>query len=350
MTARSALYDEHSSLGARFTDFGGWEMPLQYQGVLAEHNAVRHTVGVFDVSHLGRVSVEGAETTPLLRRLLCNDIADVEPGRAQYSMVLNDRGGVEDDVIVWRWEADRAWVLPNASNYDKVVGLLRSEAPPGTVVEPLRESTALLAVQGPDAPRLLADVLENAPGRFRVVETEGPSGTCWAAGTGYTGERGGEIAVANEHAPALWEALVAGGAVPCGLGARDTLRLEMGYPLWGQDLDPDTTPLEADLAWVVGWNHEFTGRDALEAQQRDGTLKTLSGFVMADRAIPRHGYRARAGEAGGVVASGNFSPTLGRGIGLAYLSPPAEGEVIEIEVRGVWHPARQAKPPFVKGG
>ncbi len=268
--ARSPLFEEHSSLGARFTDFGGWEMPLQYQGVLAEHNAVRQGVGVFDVSHLGRVSIEGDDTTPLLRRLLCNDIADVAPGRAQYSMVLNEHGGVEDDVIVWRWAENRAWVLPNASNYDKVVGLLRSQATAGTVVEPLRESTALLAVQGPDAPGLLADVLEAAPGRFRLVETKGPSGTCWAAGTGYTGERGGEIAVASEHAPALWQALVAGGAVPCGLGARDTLRLEMGYPLWGQDLDPDTTPLEADLGWVVGWNHDFIGREALEKQQREG--------------------------------------------------------------------------------
>ncbi|HEX2369140.1 MAG TPA: glycine cleavage system aminomethyltransferase GcvT [Acidimicrobiia bacterium] len=347
--ARSPLFEEHSSLGARFTDFGGWEMPLQYQGVLAEHNAVRQGVGVFDVSHLGRVSIEGDGTTPLLRQLLCNDIADVAPGRAQYSMVLNEHGGVEDDVIVWRWAEDRAWVLPNASNYDKVVGLLRSQATAGTVVEPLRESTALLAVQGPDAPGLLADVLEAAPGRFRLVETEGPSGTCWAAGTGYTGERGGEIAVANEHAPALWQALVAGGAVPCGLGARDTLRLEMGYPLWGQDLDPDTTPLEADLGWVVGWNHDFIGREALEKQQREGLSRALTGFEMADRAIARHGYPVRAGKATGVVASGNFSPTLGRGIGLAFLSPPAEGEAVEIEIRGVWHPARYVKPPFVKG-
>ncbi len=344
---RSPLHSVHASTGARFVDFGGWEMPVQYEGVLAEHQAVRGRVGVFDVSHLGRFSLMGAGTTALLRRLLCNDITRVAEGRAQYTMALNERGGVEDDIIVWRWSEDDAWVLPNGANYRKILDVFAGAAPDQVTVEPLVEKTALLAVQGPAAPDLLERVLGKRPGRFRLLRVDHDNIRVWAAGTGYTGEMGAELAVPVEAAAALWTELVEAGAIPCGLGARDTLRLEAGLPLWGQDLDPETTPLEAGLDWVVSWDHEFTGRDALLAQQRDGLSKQLVPFEMEGRQIARHGHSVRAGAARGEVSSGNFSPVLGHGIGFAYLAPPEAEADLEIEIRGAWLPARRAQLPFI---
>ncbi len=346
---RSPLYDLHAELGARFVDFAGWEMPLQYQGVLAEHEAVRTRVGVFDVSHLGRFEVSGTGSTELLRRLLCNDVAAVSPERAQYTMALNERGGVEDDIIVWRWEDERYWVLPNGANHERILAAFRDAAPNGVRLESRRDDTALLAVQGPDAPGVFDEVFGEHPGRFRVAELEFAGTTLWAAGTGYTGERGGEVAAPNDVAVAVLRALLAAGAEPVGLGARDTLRLEMGYPLWGQDLDADTSPLEADLGWVVDWEHDFVGRDALLAQREGGVEKRLTAFVMEGRHIPRHGYPLRADGCAGTVASGNFSPSLRQGIGLGYLSPPVPEDVtgVEVSVRGTWAAARVTQLPFV---
>jgi aminomethyltransferase len=350
VTNRSPLHGTHEDLGARFTDFGGWEMPLHYEGTLAEHRAVRDSVGVFDVSHLGRFELSGTGALDLvsLSRLLCNDPSRIEPGRAQYTMMLTAAGGVIDDIIVWWLEDERFIVLPNGANHDTVMGEFADQADADTSVTDLRSETALLAVQGPAAPSVLEAIIGTVPKRFRVLEGLGPDGSVIAAGTGYTGERGAELLVAADTASDLTRALLDAGAVPCGLGARDTLRLEMGFPLWGHDLDRNTTPLEAGLGWVVGWDHPFVGRDALIAQ-RDDLAKRLVGFRFDGRTIPRQGHAIRCGDAFGTVTSGNFSPTLGAGIGLGYLSPPpgVDAETVEVEIRGEWHTAAIVDPPFI---
>jgi aminomethyltransferase len=322
-------------------------MPVQYEGVLAEHLSVRRSVGVFDVSHLGRFSVEGPAATAVLRRQLCNDITAVDPGRAQYTMALNEAGGIVDDIIVWRFGADAYWVMPNGTNFDGILERFRSAAAADATVRPIRDETVLLAVQGPDAPALVEHVLGAAPGRFRVGSGIFEGEPYHAAGTGYTGEPGCEIAVPVARGEVLFEALIAGGAQPCGLGARDTLRLEMGYPLWGQDLDETTTPLEAGLGWVVAWDHEFVGRDTLDRQREEGISKSLIGFATEGRAIPRHGYALRVGDSTGMVTSGNFSPVLEYGIGMGYVGPPTKEEAGAVEIRKAWVPLRVVEPPFV---
>ncbi len=322
-------------------------MPVQYEGVLAEHSAVRNTVGVFDVSHLGRFEVAGPGSTELLRSQLCNDIARVEPGRAQYTMALNEQGGVEDDIIVWRLGDERYWVMPNGTNFDDIVARFFSAGSSTIEISDVRAETVLVAVQGPTAPAIIESVIGTEPGRFRIVTTEFDGFDVVAAGTGYTGESGGEICIPKQGAEGLWHSLVDAGATPCGLGARDTLRLEMGYPLWGQDLDPATTPLEAGLGWVVAWGHEFVGRHALESQ-RDQLGKELIAFATEGRAIPRSGYALTAGESTGTVTSGNFSPTLRHGIGLGYFSPPPSAIVdISVTIRGKEVPATRVTLPFL---
>lgn len=347
--AQSPLYGEHARLGARFVDFAGWEMPVQYTSVLAEHEAVRTGAGIFDVSHLGRFRLEGPGSTELLRRLLCNDVTAIGAGRAQYTMALNESGGVEDDIIVWRWDDQRYWVVPNGANDDKIRGAFLTAAAEGVTIQNLRDTTVLIAVQGPAAPAAIESVLGKRPGRFRLFESEFGGYPVWVAGTGYTGEQGGEIAAPSQAATRLFNAFCEAGVVPAGLGSRDTLRLEMGYPLWGQDLDPGTTPLEAGLAWVVNWDHDFVGKPALERERNGGSAKQLIGFVMEGRQIARHGYALRAGSAGGAVTSGNFSPTLKQGIGLGYLQPPPTAEAdVEVEVRGTWLPVERRDPPFIE--
>lgn len=343
------IRSSHEALGARFTDFGGWEMPLQYEGVIAEHNAVRSSVGMFDVTHLGRFEVSGPGAREVVRAMLCNDITKIEPGQAQYTMALTEGGGVEDDIIVWWISDDRFWVMPNGVNFDEIMTRFEEGAPPGTLVRPVREQTVLLAIQGPDAPAMVESVLGVQPGRFRVIR--GNWGTDWfiAAGTGYTGERGAEICVSEGDGAALWDAFLAAGAVACGLGSRDTLRLEMGYPLWGQDLDESISPLEAGLDWVVDWDHDFVGKAALEAQRESGLAKKLVSFTVEGRRPPRHGYELRAGDSSGTVSSGNFSPVLGHGIGMGYLSPPlGAGSRLEVSMRGTWTAADIVEPPFLK--
>jgi aminomethyltransferase len=346
--AESPLYDLHAELGARFTDFGGWTMPVQYEGVIAEHHTVRDSAGVFDVSHLGRFLVEGRGATELVRAQLCNDILKVEPGRAQYSMALNEQGGVVDDVIVWRLGDDRYWVMPNGTNFDDILGRFTDGAPSESAVRPLRDETALLAVQGPNAGSVVESVVGTMPGRFRIIESRYRDEWSIAAGTGYTGERGAEIAVPADRGALLMKDLIHAGAVPCGLGARDTLRLEMGYPLWGQDLDEQITPLEAGLAWVVAWDHDFVGREALVEQRDTGVSTCQIAISTIGRTIPRPGCAVRSGTSTGVVTSGNYSPTAGHGIALAYVSPPIQGDdSIEVEIRGTWRPAQIEKLPFI---
>jgi aminomethyltransferase len=344
----SLLQAAHERLGARFTEFAGWTMPLQYEGALAEHAAVRTGAGIFDVSHLGRFALHGPGSTNTLRRMLCNDITDVGPGRAQYTLMLTSQGGVVDDLIVWRLDGDTAWVLPNGVNHERVMAAIAAEAAPDATATDRRPETALLAVQGPKAPGLVKRVIGAAPKRFRVIEAEFDGTAVVAAGTGYTGEKGAEIAVPADAAQALWEALLEAGAVPCGLGARDILRLEMGYPLWGQDLDTSTTPLEAGLGWVVEWDHEFTGRAAVAAQRTGGLPKLLIGFATEGRTIPRTGHLLRCGSATGRVTSGGFSPALGVGIGMGYVSPdPGTADEVVVSVRDKQITAARIDPPFI---
>jgi aminomethyltransferase len=238
--------------------------------------------------------------------------------------------------------------MPNGTNFDGIISRFRSAANQDVGISDVRADTVLLAVQGPNAPRVIETVLGTVPGRFRVVTASFNDYEVICAGTGYTGERGGELCISAEGAPALWHALIDAGATPAGLGSRDTLRLEMGYPLWGQDLDPDTTPLEAGLGWVVAWDHDFVGRSALLAQQ-DSLTRQLIAFTTEGRAIPRQGYEVNVGSSEGVVTSGNFSPTLKHGIALAFVSPPpSENAPITVMIRGSSVPAERASLPFVQ--
>ncbi len=348
---RSAIHDFHAGLGARFVDFGGWEMPVQYSSVLAEHRAVRGHAGWFDVSHLGRFRLEGPSAEATIRRLLCNDIAKISAGRTQYTMILNDSGGVIDDLIVWKWDdAGSFWILPNASNHERVMGLFRDQDP-HSEIEDLRPETVALAVQGPEAPSILEAVLGVSPKRFRTVTCSYGGVTAWMAGTGYTGERGGEVVVPKAVAEHLASALTDAGAVPCGLGARDTLRLEAGLPLWGHELDETITPLEAGLGFAVVLGREFTGSRALERQLQEGANKELVAFRFPGRQIARSGSKLRSGGSTGEVTSGNFSPILECGIGVGFMSPPVpKTETIEAEIRGSWIQATRADLPFVARG
>lgn len=343
---RSPLHDLHTSLGARFVDFGGWEMPVQYESVLDEHRAVRERVGIFDVSHLGRFALGGPGAHAAIRRLLCNDIDRIEPGRCQYTMILNPDGGIVDDLIVWWREEGVYWPMPNAANHERVLATFADE--PGCEVLDLRADSVFLAVQGPDAPAMIEQVVGARPGRFRNGQVESPHGPVTMAGTGYTGEAGAEICADPGTGAALTREFVDAGAIPCGLGARDTLRLEAGLPLWGEDIDETTTPLEAGLDFAVALDHEFVGRDPLIEERESGLERRLACFVLDGRGIPRHGYQVRAGGGGeGTVTSGNISPMLGIGVGMAYLSPPSdEGQEIEVSIRNRWVPGRVSRPPF----
>ncbi len=348
---RSPLDAAHRRAGAKLVDFGGWEMPLSYPaGTLAEHQACRSAVAVFDVSHLGTVRIQGPEAFASLQSALTNDLGRIGPGRAQYTHLLDEAdASVLDDIIVWWVEADRFDVMPNASNTERVVAAIG-----GADVTAER---AVLAVQGPAARRLMEAVAPEAAGtpRFRVGRFQWRGVEITTAGTGYTGEDGVECAVPAEAAEAFWDALVDAGATPAGLGARDTLRLEAGLPLHGHELGPGITPLQAGLGWVVGWDKgDFRGRTPLEAERRRGPNRRLRGLVVEGRQPPRAGYGVRApGESGqleGEVTSGNFSPVLGTGIAMAFLPPEVgPGAEVEVDMRGRPAPARVVKMPFVGG-
>ena len=326
--------------------FGGWEMPLEYPtGTIAEHLACRTGAVVFDVSHLGTVRVEGPAAFERLQRELTNDLAKIGPGRAQYTHLLDDAdGSVLDDLIVW-WLGDDVFdVMPNASNTDRV-----SEATGGLDTTHQR---AVLAVQGPDAIARLDTVLAGAAnvGRFRIQQLDHDGVTCVVAGTGYTGERGVEVAVPVASAGALWDAIVDAGITPAGLGARDTLRLEAALPLHGHELGPGITPLQAGLGWVVGWDKEtFRGRAALEAERAAGPHRRLIGIVTDGRRPPRAGCDVVLDDiVVGTTTSGNFSPTLGHGIALALVAPHVGvGTDIEVDVRRTRLAGRVVDTPFV---
>jgi aminomethyltransferase len=349
VTARTSPLDAvHRALGARMVPFGGWDMPVSYpSGTLAEHEACRTDAVVFDVSHLGTVRIEGPDAFDRLQAAFTNDLRRIEPGKAQYTHLLDaDDASVLDDIIVWWVDAERFDVMPNASNTDRVTGALGEGA---VDVTPTR---AVLAVQGPEARARVAAVVPAAAAvpRFGVTRTVWSGVDLVAAGTGYTGEDGIEVAVPAEAADALWEAIIGTGVVPAGLGARDTLRLEAGLPLHGHELGPGITPLQAGLGWVVRWDKgDFIGRDALAAEKERGVARRLRGLTVEGRRPPREGQAVvRAGERIGEVTSGNFSPTLGHGIALAFLPPDVEpGADVAIDVRGTELPAQVVKLPFL---
>lgn len=347
---RSPLHAYHRELGARFVDFGGWEMPIQYTSVLAEHRAVRESTGWFDVSHLGRFSWSGEGAAAALSRLLCNDHERIGPGRAQYTLILNHRGGVIDDLIIWKLGSGKVMVMPNGVNHLRVMTEFRAAAPDARLLD-LRPRTAALAVQGPDSPARVKRLLGEVPGHFAVIRVDYGGREVWAAGTGYTGERGVELVTDPQTAGELARRLTRGGALPCGLGARDLLRLEAGFPLWGHDLDEGTTPLEAGLEWAVRFGRDFVGREALERALGDGPERTRVSFRMADRRIPREGFALRAGDSRGTVTSGNFSPVLGVGIGMGYLSSPRDpAAAVEVEIRGRWVVTEPVQGAFHRSG
>lgn len=333
--------------------FGGWEMPLQYTSILDEHRACRERAVVFDVSHLGTVECGGPGAFTLLQWLLTNDLNRIAPGRAQYTHLLDpDDAHVVDDIIVWWVQPERFFVMPNASNTDGLLAALDEAMPraDGDVVFADNTPTrAVLAVQGPEARRLLAPVRDDLAGvaRFDVRQF----GSLVAAGTGYTGEDGVEIHVPADDAPALWRAILDAGVTPAGLGARDTLRLEAGLPLHGHELGDGITPLQAGLGWVVRWDKgDFRGRAPLEAERDRGVARRLRGLEVDGRRPPREGSKVLVdGAEVGVVTSGNFSPILGHGIALALLRPDLEpGDSVAVDVRGQLLDARIVTPPFVK--
>lgn len=339
---RSPLHAAHAALGARLVPFGGWEMPLAYgTGTVAEHRACRTAAAAFDVSHLGTVRVEGPGALDRLQASLCNDLRRIGPGRAQYSQLLDGDGSVTDDLIVWWHAANRFDVMPNAANTDRVLGAVGGED--------VTAGRAVVAVQGPLARAVLARVAPAAASvaRFAVVPFRWEGSTCTAAGTGYTGEDGVECAVPAGAAPGFWSAVLAAGAVPAGLGARDTLRLEAGLPLHGHELGPGITPLQAGLGWAVAWDKgDFPGRAALARERVDGPRRLLRGVVADGRQPPRAGDRVTAGgREVGTVTSGNFSPMRERGIGLALVDTAAglaDGDEVVLHVRGRQLPARVA--------
>ncbi len=353
---QTALTETHRAAGAKLADFGGWEMPIEYPtGVVAEHTAVRTAVGVFDVSHMGKLLVRGPGAVAALNAVLANDLDRIGPGQAQYSMLCNAAGGVVDDLIVYRISDDEARIVPNAANAAAVRDALLAGLPATVQVEDRHTSEGILAVQGPDSRDVLVALgLLPADGDLPYMAfttTRFAGAEVVVCRTGYTGEHGYEVILGNAGLPELWAALVARGLTPCGLGARDTLRTEMGYPLHGQDLSASITPVEAGLSWAVGWDKpDFQGRAALVDMRAAGRPRALRGLRMQGRGIPRAHMAVTdaSGRPVGETTSGTFSPTLKVGIALALVDPDlAIGDEVAIDVRGRAVVARIVKPPFV---
>jgi aminomethyltransferase len=339
---RTPLHDRHVALGARMVPFAGWEMPVQYEGVIPEHRAVRSDCGVFDVSHMGEIEVEGPRAAELLQATLSNDLDKIGAGRAQYTLLTNETGGIVDDLIVYRLDDFRFLLIVNAANRETDFGWLREREIPGSDVRDVSDEYGLLAVQGPRAIERLE--LPNAkPFTFAEGQIEGI--VCMINRTGYTGEAGCELLVMAEDASDLWDRVVARGAVPCGLGARDTLRLEACFPLHGQDITPETDAISAGLGWCCALDKEFTGAQPLRELKERGPDRKLVPFVMEERAIPRTGMTIAGG---GEVTSGTHSPMLDRGVGLGYVpaATAGPGRELTIDVRGRARRARIVKKPI----
>ena len=339
---RTPLYDRHVQLGARLVPFAGWEMPVQYEGVIPEHLAVRRDCGVFDVSHMGELEVEGPGAREFLQAVLSNDLDRIEPGGAQYTLLTNEEGGIVDDLIVYERDPEHFLLIVNASNREADFAWLREREIPDATVRDVSDDYALLAVQGPRSLERLG--LPDAPA-FTFAEGEIDGVACTVNRTGYTGELGCELLVEASAGSDLWDRVLARGAVPCGLGARDTLRLEVCYPLHGNDIGPETDAISAGLGWVCALDTDFTGVEELRRIKEAGPERRLTAFVMDDPGIPRQGMPIAEG---GEVTSGSHSPMLERGIGMGYvpaeLAPP--GSELTIDVRGRLRRAHVVKKPI----
>jgi aminomethyltransferase len=341
---RTPLHDRHVALGARMVPFAGWEMPVQYEGVIPEHRAVRSDAGVFDVSHMGEIEVEGPRAPELLQSTLSNDLDRIEPGQAQYTLLTNERGGIVDDLIVYKLDPHRYVLIVNASNRETDFAWVKEREIRGSDVRDVSDEYALLAVQGPRAIERLG--LSDARA-FTFAEGEIDGVPCMVNRTGYTGEEGCELLVMAEDATTLWDGVLQRGVAPCGLGARDTLRLEACYPLHGNDITPDTDAISAGLGWCCRLEKEFTGVQKLRTIKERGPARRLVPFVMEEKAVPREGMPI---EGGGEVTSGTHSPMLDRGIGLGYVPAPnaAPETEIMIDVRGRPRRARIVTKPIYK--
>jgi len=359
MARRTPLYERHRSLGARIVEFAGWDMPVSYAGALEEHRAVRERCGLFDVSHMGEIELRGGNAVVACERLTVNAVHRLRDGDGQYSLLCNEEGGVLDDLIVYRLQPDRLLLVVNAANTSADLAWVRAHAGVGVDVVDRSDETALLALQGPAAEDVLHTVTAFDLGAIRpftVHDATVAGRPAMIARTGYTGEDGFEIVLAADDAGAVWDALVAevrrAGGHPCGLAARDTLRLEAGLPLCGTDMDATTTPLEAGLSWVVKLGKgEFIGRAALQRQHEAGIPRRLVGFVMDDPGIPRHGHPVWADdEEIGRVTSGTKSPTLGTFIGVGYVTRAhaAARTPLAIDVRGRRLAAHVVDRPFYR--
>src|SRR2546429_8105292 len=339
---RTPHHDAHVALGARLVPFAGWDMPVQYDGVIAEHRAVRADCGVFDVSHMGELEVEGPRAGELLQSLLSNDLDRIDPGEAQYTLLTNERGGIVDDLIVYKLGPYRFLLIVNAANTQADHDWLKERELRGSDVRDVSDEYALLAVQGPRSIERLG-LPDAKPFTFAEGELDGLQ--CMGNPTGYTGERGVELLVEADDAVALWDAVLERGAKPGGLGARDTLRLEVCYPLHGNDISPETDAISAGLGWVCALDKEFTGVEELRRIKEAGPARRLAAFVMEEPGIPRQGMAIAEG---GEVTSGSHSPMLQRGIGMGYV--PAElaqpGSHLTIDVRGRPRRARVVKEPI----
>jgi glycine cleavage system T protein len=355
MPNRTPLYDCHIAAGGRVIDFAGWEMPVQYTGILDEHRAVREAVGMFDISHMGEFLVRGATGEAWLEGLLTNRVAKLSPGEAQYTLMLNERGGVIDDLIIYRLGPDEFLLVVNAAKIDEDAAWLQKHLVDGVEFRNVSAEFSAVAVQGPKARDVYASVFgtELPPERNRVLSVSFQGSSGYVVTTGYTGEDGFEIIVPNAAAAVLWNALLAAGVKPCGLGARDTLRLEMGYPLNGSDLSPDRTPLEAGLGFFVDLEKgDFIGREVLAGQKAQGVPARLAGIVVTEKSPPLRSHYPVFVDGAQVseTTSGALSPSLGYGIAMAYLPSgfAKPGQPVEIEVRGKRYSGSVAKKPFYK--
>lgn len=358
---RTPLYERHVKSGAKIVPFAGWQMPLSYTGVTDEHQSVRTAAGLFDISHMGRFELSGKGAEAYLERLTPGPVHKMQRGSAQYSMLLNETGGILDDIYLYKRGVDKFFVIVNAANLDKDFKWMTSHLPAGVDLKDVSGETALLALQGPKSWEVLAQIIPFGKTEIALrnfIETElvparGAKGII--ARTGYTGEKGYELVVPAEAAETVWNALLEAGKVerikPVGLGARDTLRLEMGYPLYGHDMDEKTTPIEADLERFIDFEKDFIGKEALIGQREKGAQRKLIGFELLTGGVPREGHTIYSDQKIiGKVASGNFSPSLRKGIGMGYVDPRYSeiGSEILIDIRGNATPAIIVKRPFYK--
>ena len=358
MTLRTPLYDSHISLGAKMVDFAGWDMPVTYGSQVEEHHSVRHNAGVFDVSHMGVVDLEGAQVQAFLCFLLANDVRKLDkPGKALYSCLLNEQGGILDDLIVYFIDPNRYRVVVNAATREKDLAWMARYASRFDVAVSPRKDLAMLAVQGPLAIEKVQPVLE--PSYAETVSKlprfcSAARAEWFIARTGYTGEDGLEIILPSNEIVDLWNQILAQGVTPVGLGARDTLRLEAGMSLYGADMDETTTPFESGLGWtvVLDSSRDFLGKNALVDQRKQGVTQKMVGLLLEGRGVLRHNQRVLTsnGETLGCVTSGSFSPTLQRSIALARIDKSLEGGGCKVEIRGKQIPAKIVKYPFIKGG